>query len=162
MLEHSLEILVVGTPDTATATARGYVSLQRGHQTGQARPEIAFVEGRGQQAYAARDIETDATGRDDSSTLYVCCGHAADRKAITPMHVRHREAGPYDAWKAGDVLHLRQRTISEGRREQGFGREHDDLYPHFPVARQNPAMRRLTDQVHGRKGLLPSRGTHNH
>ena len=53
----------------------------------------------------AVDIVADATGRDDSVSR-IERRHAADRKSVAPMPIRHAERVALDAGQAGYIRHL--------------------------------------------------------
>ncbi len=88
----------------ADARRHGAVEIVRkGFETA---AEPRLHEARRVRPHAARDVEADAPGRDDPSLLGIEGGHAADRKAVPPVGVRHRPGRADDAGKGRHVPEL--------------------------------------------------------
>ena len=90
-----------------------FAAEARGNAAGEVRGEdvpdgFDFRGGqpRRQRPYAARNIEADSPGRDDTALFGREGGDAADRKPIAPVRIRHDIDGLYDAGKRCDVDRL--------------------------------------------------------
>ena len=84
-----------------------YARKQQVGELLQLRPDLVHVLFRQCRADAAGDVETHATGRDHPTLVGIERRHAADREAVTPMSVRHRERRLDDARQArhpGDLV----------------------------------------------------------
>src|SRR5262249_34863438 len=64
-----------------------------------------------QEAHAAVDVEADAAGRDHAALGRIEGRHAADREAVAPVNVGHRERRADDARQARDVRDLLEARI---------------------------------------------------
>jgi len=79
--------------------------VERGGQIGQTRADVAALEPARQQAHAAVDVVAHAAGR-QHALVGVEGGHPADREAVAPVDVGHRDRVAQDAGQVGDVDHL--------------------------------------------------------
>jgi hypothetical protein len=108
-------------------------------------------------AHAAGDVETDTAGRDDPACVGVECGHAADRKAVAPMGIRHRIGGAEDARQGGDVGGLLQHLLVHVA-NQGLGRVEHHGHPHRTLRRDAPLRVADLDETLGEIAGEPGHG----
>ena len=85
-----------------------------------------------QRAHTAGDVEADATGRDHPSLVRIERRHAADRKAIAPMCIRHGVSGLLYAGQGGDIADLFKYLLIHGL-DQFLISIDDRRHPHFPL-----------------------------
>ena len=106
-------------------------------------------------AHAARDVESNASSRDDAALVRIECRDAPDREAVTPMRVGHGIGGLYDPWKRRHIDGLLEDLVIHVA-DQIFIGVNDRRHPHRAL-RLNPPCRGVdlskTSRVHVRPRL---------
>ncbi len=114
----------------ALANARWDVAEELFHQRPDAVFRLAPLKLGAQQPDAAVDVVADAAGRDDSAFFGVGRRHAADAESISPVDIRHGQAGHLDARQRGHVGHLFGALVLLDLLDQGLVGEDDAVDPH--------------------------------
>src|SRR5690606_31579178 len=104
--EHRVHLVVVEPNLAGAADAGGNVAEQRVGERLLPCLEVRALQARVEAADAARDVETDAAGRDDAAFVRIEGGDAAYGEAVAPMRVRHRVRGADDPRQRRDVAEL--------------------------------------------------------
>src|SRR5216683_4521225 len=94
------------------------------------RLDVAVEEVGPDQTNTTVDVVPDSPRRDDPTLIRVRRANAADTETVTPMDVRHRQAGMLDAGEERDVRHLVRRLVLLDRVKQAFACEDEAINAH--------------------------------
>jgi len=133
------------------AHARRDAGIQGFRQLPLHRDDVGAVQSRMQAAHSAGDVEADAARGNHAALIGIESGDAADRKAVSPVRIRHGIGGPDDAGEPGDVDRLLIH-LPVHRAQQRLGREDHGRHAHVIVRADLPLMRGSPGeeiQVHG-------------
>ena len=104
--QHGIHFRSIESDAPGAADARRHVREQTIGEALLERLDLGDGEPRVQRAHAAGDVESDATGRHDTTLLGVERRDPTDGKAVAPVRVRHGVGRLDDARQAGDVADL--------------------------------------------------------
>ncbi len=88
-------------------------------------------------AHTAGDVKADAAGGNDAALLRVERRHAADRKAVAPVRVRHDVTRLDDAGERSNTRCLLGHLVVHGP-DQGLVGIEDDRHSHCPCGLNAP------------------------
>ncbi len=135
--EHRVHLRRSEPQRAGAAHACRYARKQRVRQQSLHRLDLRAREPGQQRAHAAGNVETHAARRHDAALIGVEGGHPADRKAVSPMRIRHRKRCLDDARQRGDVGDLLGDLVVHSP-DQRLVRIDDPRHPHLPGLRQLP------------------------
>ncbi len=99
-------------------------------QCAQVRLHLAIAEVGAHKAHAAVDVVADAARGDDAPFIWIGGANAADRKAVAPVDVRHRQAGMLNTRQESDVRDLLGRLVLLELCQERLAGENEAIHAH--------------------------------
>src|SRR5262249_30242613 len=127
--QYFFKLGLVDLDEAFAAGAAGHIAEHLVDQFAQLGTHFAFGEGRGDQAYSAIDVESDAARRLHAVAV-VGGRHPTDGEAVPLVNVGHGEARSYDARQRGDVHGLLEREVLADLVEDRAAGVDDDVGVH--------------------------------